>query len=46
MNSDGLIGLAPKKIGSTAQDLFVVDLYNQGKIQHIIFSVYLGTDEY
>lgn len=42
METDGLVGLTPNKIGSQKQDMLVEDLYNQGKIKSKGFSMYIG----
>ncbi|CDW71316.1 pepsinogen a [Stylonychia lemnae] len=42
MESDGLVGLGVSKIGSKQQDLFVQQLYQQGRIKSYGFTIFIG----
>jgi hypothetical protein len=43
VESDGIVGLSPNKIGNRGQDLLVLELFNQGKISMKAFSIFIGT---
>ncbi|CDW83186.1 pepsinogen a [Stylonychia lemnae] len=42
LESDGLVGLGVSKIGNKQQDLFIQQLYQQGRIKSYGFTIFIG----